>query len=66
MAALLGRDFTPLGGKKDGSADGAVQAGLFEGKPSHFMQASIQDTFEVRFARPETGRCVAGHSVPRG
>jgi hypothetical protein len=52
MAALLGRDFTPLGGKKDGSADGAVQAGLFEGKPSHFMQASIQDTFEERFARP--------------
>ena len=60
MAAMLGSEFMPLGGKKDGGADGAVQAGLYEGK-SNFMQASIQEDYR-RKIRDTVGRL---HEVGR-
>jgi hypothetical protein len=46
MAAVIGRDFVPLGGTSDGGADG-----LFEmqgGKANRFMQASIQEDHRAK------------------
>jgi hypothetical protein len=44
IGALIGPSFKPLGGHKDGGADGFVDADIWEqtGKPNRFFQASKQ------------------------
>lgn len=61
LSATLGREFVPLGGFKDGGADGFV---VSEGTATeHFMQASIEENFASKIRRTvarlrETNRSV--------
>jgi len=44
ISSVFGTTFVPLGGNKDGGADGFLDAGCFEGeKENRFMQASIEE-----------------------
>lgn len=50
FSALLGEQFVPLGGVKDGGADGFIETGLWEDttRAETFLQASIEPRFEAK------------------
>lgn len=53
FAALLGANYVPMGGIKDGGADGFYEETIFEiqGKVSRFFQASIEPNTESKISR---------------
>jgi hypothetical protein len=77
MTNVLGISFVPLGGNKDGGADGFIDAGCFESDNSNrFMQASIEEVPERKIRqtvlrlrevgrRPESLIYVTSQVVPR-
>lgn len=63
LSASLGRNFVPLGGFKDGGADGFVAA---EGTPAqHFMQASIEANSTSKIRRTVQRLREVGRDVKR-
>jgi len=49
FAAMLGRDFVPVGGVHDGGADGILMPGLYaSSKPKEFLQATVQEDYKAK------------------
>jgi hypothetical protein len=48
--AVAGTDYVPLGGTRDGGADGLFGLNLSEApqRPNHFLQASVQREFKAK------------------
>ena len=63
-AQLVGADFVPTGGQRDGGADG-VLAGLFENKvrPTSFFQASIRQDVDTKIRQTISRLREVGRSV---
>ncbi|MGA8400222.1 MAG: hypothetical protein WB697_10060, partial [Stellaceae bacterium] len=50
-AEMFGTAFVPLGGMHDGGADAFGADPIYEGRPTHFFQASIEQDFVDKIKR---------------